>query len=205
MLDLSQMESSLQFLAPLILDYTVNHRESNRRGNFCPNGAPHGVYRCRGDDQWCAITVFTDDEWQGFCKVIGYPEWTQDLRFKTLLNRKRNEAELDRLVESWTINFSPQEVMERMQKAYVPCGIVSSSEDIFQDPQLKGQEIFWKLNHPEIGPISHLGRPFNLSETPAAPRNPGPCLGEHTEYVCTQILGFSDKEFLELFNDGVFE
>jgi benzylsuccinate CoA-transferase BbsF subunit len=205
MLDLSQMESSLQFLAPLILDYTVNHRESNRRGNFCPYAAPHGVYPCRGDDRWCAITVFTDDEWRGFCKVIGHPEWTQDLRFKTLLSRKRNEAELDRLVEIWTINFSPQEVMERMQKACVPCGIVSSSEDIFQDPQLKGQEIFWKLDHPEIGPISHLGQPFILSETPAAPQNPAPCLGEHTEYVCTQILGFSDKEFLELFNGGVFE
>lgn len=205
LLDLSQIESTLQFLAPLILDYTVNHRESNRRGNFCPYAAPHGVYRCRGDDRWCAIAVFIDDEWRSFCGVLGNPEWIEDPRFKTLLSRKRNEAELDRLVEAWTINLSPEEVMRQMQAACVACGVVSNSEDIFQDPQLRGQEVFWRLDHPEIGPFSHLGRPFLLSRTPATPENPAPCLGEHTEYVSTQILGFSDKEFLELLNEGVFE
>ena len=205
LLDLSQIESTLQFLAPLILDYTVNHRESNRKGNFCSYAAPHGIYRCRGEDRWCAITVFTDDEWRSFCGVLGNPEWIEDPRFKTLLSRKRNEAELDRLVEAWTINLSPEEVMRQMQAAHVPCGVVNNSEDIFQDPQLRGQEVFWRLDHPEIGPFSHLGRPFLLSRTPATPENPAPCLGEHTEYVSTQILGFSDKEFLELLNEGVFE
>lgn len=205
LLDLSQMESSLQFLAPPILDYTVNQRESHRRGNFCSYAAPHAIYRCRGEDRWCAITVFTDDEWRAFCETVGHPEWTHDPRFNTLLNRKRNETDLDRLVEVWTVQFTPEEVMKRMQAAGVPCGIVSSTEDIFLDPQLKEQEVFWKLDHPEIGPLSHLGRPFLLSKTPAAPENPAPCLGEHTEYVSTQILGFSDEEFLELFNEGVFE
>ena len=205
LLDLSQMESTLQFLAPLILDYTVNHRENNRVGNFCTHAAPHGVYRCQGEDRWCAIAVFTDDEWRSFCKVLGHLEWIEDPRFKTLLSRKRNETELDRLVEAWTINLSPGEVMRQMQAALVPCGIVSSSEDIFEDPQLRGQEVFWRLDHREIGSFSHLGRPFLLSRTPATPENPAPCFGEHTEYISTQILNFSDKEFIELLNEGVFE
>jgi len=205
MLDLSQMESSLQFLSPLILDYTVNKRENSRIGNFCSYASPHGVYRCRGEDRWCAITVFKDKEWRSFCNVLGRPDLIEDDRFKTLLRRKKNEEELDKIIEAWTINLSPEEVMHKMQSASVPCGIVSNAEDIFNDPQLTKQEVFWKLNHPEIGEISHLGRPFLLSRTPATAERPAPCLGEHTEYICTKILGFSDEEFLNMLNDGVFE
>lgn len=205
MLDLSQMESSLQFLSPLILDYTLNKRENNRVGNFCPYASPHGVYRCRGEDRWCSITVFTEEEWRGFCRVIGREDLVENPRFKTLLQRKKNESQLDQIIGAWTINFSPEEIMEKMQEASIPCGIVSNAQDIFHDPQLKEQEVFWRLNHPEIGPISHLGRPFLISNTPAKAEKPAPCLGEHTEYFCTRILNFSDKESLEMLNIGVYE
>jgi benzylsuccinate CoA-transferase BbsF subunit len=204
-IDLSQHEVAVQHLAPALLDYTVNGREGGRIGNHHPYAAPHGAYRCQGNDRWCTIAVFTDDEWEAFCKVIGKPAWTGAPKFTTLLARKENEGELDRLVENWTVNFSPEEVMNKMQAAGVAAGVVQSGKDLIEDPQLKHRHHFWYLNHPEMGLCAYDGPPFKLSETPAELRMPAPCLGEHTEYVCTQILGMSDQEFIGLLTEGVFE
>jgi crotonobetainyl-CoA:carnitine CoA-transferase CaiB-like acyl-CoA transferase len=149
--------------------------------------------------------VFTDEEWQSFCQVIGNPPWTQDAKFKTIIGRKRNEDELNRLIEEWTINFSAEEVMNLMQTAGVAAGVVENAKDVLDDPQLKHRDAIWRLAHSEIGAALHIGATFLLSETPAEARMAAPCLGEHTEYVCREFLGMSDDEFVRLFADGVFE
>jgi len=205
LIDLSQLETAIQFIAPAMLHYFVNNEESKRIGNSSPYAVPHGVFRCKGDDCWCAISVSTDKEWQGFCKVIGNPVWTEDQKFRLLLNRKKNEEELNRLIEEWTTQHMAEEVMALMQAAGVPAGVVKNGKDVFEDPQLNQRDYFWTLNHSEMGPFAHLGQPFRLSETPAKSRLPAPCLGEHSEYVCTKMLGMSDKEFVELLAMGTFE
>ena len=122
------------------------------------------------------------------------------------MGRKNNEDELEKLIEEWTINYSPAELMTMLQEAGVPAGVVQGGEDLLEwDPQLRHRGHFVTLNHPEIGP--HVGEepPFKLSRTPAKMSLPAPCLGEHTEYVCTKILGMPDSEFLKLLAAGVFE
>jgi crotonobetainyl-CoA:carnitine CoA-transferase CaiB-like acyl-CoA transferase len=204
-LDLSQFEACLQFLAPILLEYTVNGRETRRAGNYCYHAAPHGAFRCKGDDSWCVIAVFDDKQWQAFCKAMGNPEWARKPEFATLLGRKANEANLNRLVEEWTIGFTAEEVMNLLQSAGVPSGVVKNAKEVCLDPQLASRSHFWTLDHKEIGAFSHPGQAFKLSETPAEPRMSAPCLGEHTEYVCKQLLGMSDEEFDELLVSGVFE
>ena len=205
LLDLSQFEAGVNFLAPLMLDYFINHRVADRIGNYCSYAATHNAYRCRGQDRWCTIAVFSDDEWQSFGRVIGNPPWTKDERFSTLLGRKEHELELDRLVEEWTLKLSAEEVMALMQEGGVAAGIVETTQDLFQDPQLKQRNHFWVINHREMGPLSHLGQAAMLSKTPAQPRMPSPCLGEHNEYVCKEILGISEAEFDQLLMGGVFD
>lgn len=205
LLDVSQFEAGVSFIAPVMLDYFVNHRVAGRVGNYCPQAAPHSAYRCRGQDRWCTIAVFSDDEWQSFCRVIGNPLWTKDSRFATLSGRKEHELELDRLVEEWTIKHSAEEVMTMMQKEGVAAGIVQTVQELYEDPQLKHRGHSWVLNHREMGPVPYFGQACKLSKTPAQGRMPSPCLGEHTEYVCHEILKLSDEEFVELLNDGVFD
>ncbi len=93
-IELAQFESSLGWMETMILDYTVNKRIQSASGNRLTYAAPHGVYRCKGDDRWCAITVFTEEKWKLFCDVIGNPPWTLEERFATLLRRKENEESL---------------------------------------------------------------------------------------------------------------
>ncbi|MEE9286336.1 MAG: CoA transferase [Dehalococcoidia bacterium] len=204
-IDLSQLEGALQFLAPLLLDYTVNGRVAGRQGNRSSRGAPHNAYPCRGDDRWCVITVFTDAQWQGLRQVMGDPSWAAESRFATLLGRKRNEGDLDTLLGQWTASLPPHELMHRLQQAGVPAGVVQSSEELFSDPQLQARQHFALHNHAEIGPHHYDGFAFRLSKTPGAPAGPAPCLGQDTDAVLRGFLGYDDDEIAALVMEGVLE
>jgi benzylsuccinate CoA-transferase BbsF subunit len=202
-IDISQSEASLHFLSPAVMDYFANHRVQTRQGNWSPHAAPHGVYRCKGDDRWCAIAVFSDAEWHAFCAAMGNPTWTKDSRFGTLLGRKEDETEMDKLVEQWTINNTPEKVMTLLQSAGISASIVQNPEDLNDRcPQLRHRDYRPVVNHAELGLHRHAGWPCVLSQTPFQLR-PAPCLGQDNEYVCTTILGMSDREFLELLESGV--
>jgi benzylsuccinate CoA-transferase BbsF subunit len=204
MIDLAQNEACVQFQAPNLLEYEANGKESVRNGNRHPYAAPHNVYPCQGDDYWCAITVFTDEDWKNFCRVVGDPDWTKEAKFATFLQRKENEEELDRNISQWTVHYSAREIMEKMQAAGIAAGVVEKGEDIYRDPQLREMNLFWPLKHREMGDFTHLGQPSRLSRTPAQARMPSPCLGEHSEYVCKQLLGLSDDQYDELLIAGAF-
>ena len=205
LLDLSQFETAIYFIAPGILDYTVNGREPERIGNSSPDAAPHGVYPCQGDDRWCTVAVTSDEEWKSLCREMGTTEHIEDPRFATLADRKKNEDELNKLVSEWTVSLTPEEVMERLQKAGVPAGVVKNAADMIDDPQLRNRNIYWPMEHSEMGMFTHLGQSFQLSKTPSKAYSPSPLLGEHTEYVCTKILNMPDEEFIDLMQKGVFE
>ncbi len=203
-LDMSQYEAGIQFMAPLVLDYGVNNRIAGRMGNKSPSAAPHNAYRCLGEDRWCTIAVFTDREWQSFCEVIGNPALAEDPRFATLLARKENEEELDRLVNEWTGSRSAEEIMDMMQAAGVAAGIVETGEDMMdKDPQLKHRGFFIELEYPEYGKYrTQAGTHFLLSKyTPEL--KVAPLLGEHNEYIFKEILGIPDEEYDELVKDGI--
>lgn len=202
-LDLSQHEAGMHPLSPLILDYTVNHREPHTLGNRLPYAAPHGVYRCKGDDRWCAIAIFSDEEWASFCRVIANPAWAQDPKFATLLGRKQNEDELDRLIEEWTCERSAEEVMSLLQSGGVAAGLVANAKDQREDPQLEHYHSFHELDHPEMGKMSFYHGPgFRISNTEYEMARP-PLLGEHNDYIFTKILGIPDEEFVQLIEEQV--
>ncbi|MDP2919406.1 MAG: CoA transferase [Dehalococcoidia bacterium] len=203
--DVSQLETSAHMLAPLILDWTVNGRSAQMEGNSSPYSAPHGAYRCRGNDRWCAIAVSTEEEWHSFCLAIGSPGWTKDRRFGTHESRKEHETELDRLVESFTVALTPEEVQELMQSVNVPAGILRSAVDLVtEDPQLTSRGFWHTVDHPDVGKYIAWRMPFILSKSQCEVRR-APLLGEHNEYVCKEILGMSDEEVSELVVEGVLE
>ncbi|MDY7019602.1 MAG: CoA transferase, partial [Chloroflexota bacterium] len=203
-IDISQFETTIQFIAPLMLDFLVNNNQGGRRGNEHSYACPHGAYCCKGQDRWCAIAVFNDEEWKAFGDVLDNPRWLNDAKFATLYGRKEHEDELNKLVEEWTVNFSAEEVMTLLQSAGVAAGVIKDPRDIYFDPQLRQREHFWPIQHEELDYFYHLGQASKLSQTPAKHWRPAPCLGEHTEYVCTKILGMADTEFIELDQSGAF-
>ncbi|MFC1991017.1 CoA transferase, partial [Chloroflexota bacterium] len=203
-LDLNQLDVCSYLVAPLLLDFSINEREASRCGNSSPGSCPHAVYPCAGEDRWCAISVSSDEEWHNLCLTMGDPDWSHDPKFATFTGRKANEEELEKIISSWTIQFSPEELMNLLQSRGVPAGAVLTGEGIFCDPQLQHRESVWYMDHPDIGRLGYSTAPFKLSSTPAEPSLPPPRLGEHTEYVCTEILKMTKEEFIQLSSEGVF-
>ncbi len=205
-IDMSQYENGIQFMAPLVLDYVVNQRVDGRTGNKHPGAAPHNAYSCIGQDRWCAIAVFTDEEWQSFCKVISNPSLAEDPRFATLAARKKNEEKLDRLVNEWTGSRSAEEVMNLMQTAGVAAGVVETGEDLMdKDPQLRHRNFFKELEYPGIGKYRTQAGPHFLLSKYDYELKAAPLLGEHNEYVFKEILGIPDDEYDKLIQEGVID
>jgi benzylsuccinate CoA-transferase BbsF subunit len=204
-IDHAQIEAGLNYVTPLVLDYEVNGRELALKGNKCDYAAPHGVYRCQGDDRWVTIAVITDEEWQSFGRVLGNPDWTKDSRFATTAGRMENSDELDRRVEEWTVNFSPEQVMKMLQEAGVGAGVVSNAKDMDEDSQLNHYNFYREFDHPYLGKLRYYHPSgIKLSAVEAEVRRPV-LVGEHTDYVCTEILGMSQDEIDRLRQKGVFD
>jgi len=202
--DVSQFEGGIQFLIPALLDYTVNDHVQGRNGNRCDYAAPHGAYPCQGEDRWCVIAVFTDEEWKSLCQVMGNPDWTKNSKFATLLGRKQNEEELDNLIGEWTARFTAEEIMTRLQAEGVEAAVVSNAQDMYNDPHLN-RYLWAEMEHAVIGKYHLQLPPFRLSKVPSQVRMSGPLLGEHNEYVYLNMAGLSQEEYKQLEEEGVFE
>jgi len=202
-IDLSQYESGIQFITPVLLDAQANGRVHHPQGNRDPHAVPHGVYRSKGEDQWCVIAVFNDEEWHAFCRASEHHGWAADARFATHDARKVHEEVLDRLIDEWTCHLPARDIMERLQSAGVRAGIVQSVADLFSCPQLVHRQQWRKLDHPEFGSYEYEAPPFILSETPADLSRRSPLLGEHNDYVFGEVAGLSRDEIQKLKEEGV--
>ncbi|MBI4333613.1 MAG: CoA transferase [Chloroflexi bacterium] len=202
--ELCQYESTLCFMETLIFEYLVNGKFRGPAGNRLDYAAPHGVYRCQGKDRWCAIAVFTEEEWRSFCRVTGKASLTADARFASLQDRLKNQDELDEIVNAWTQGRTDWEVMKLMQEAGVAAGVVENVEDLLnRDPQLKARNHWITVDHPEAGKELNEDWGFKLSAAPPLKWRHAPLLGEHNDLVLTQILGLSEAEVDQLIANGV--
>jgi crotonobetainyl-CoA:carnitine CoA-transferase CaiB-like acyl-CoA transferase len=204
-IDLSQYEASLHLLTPTLLEYAANGRLTPRRGNASEYAAPHGIYRCQGDDRWCAIAITCEGEWQALCQVLGNPGWTRRWRFATLETRRQHMVELDRRVEAWTRSLPALTVMHLLQQAGIPAGVVQNGADLLHDPQLRHRGFFVPLEHPRMGRVSYEGHQFHLSESPGALWSPAPLLGQHTTEVLRDILRLPSATITRLREQGVLQ
>jgi crotonobetainyl-CoA:carnitine CoA-transferase CaiB-like acyl-CoA transferase len=182
-IDLSQVEAMAGLLGGAILDYQLKG-EVVAVGNGSTEAAPHGVYRCQGDDRWCALAVFNDEEWRGFKRALGNPAWAEDKRFITFSGRLKNKVRLDRLIEDWTKKHAAEEVMALLQGEGVAAGVVQDARDLAKDPQLKERGFFIELDKT----ISDAA-PVRLSRTPAGYRRAAPGQGQDNDYVYKKLLG----------------
>lgn len=201
-IDQSQFETTVHFLAPVIMNYAANGQMTSRNGNRNPEAAPHGAFPC-ADERWIAIAVTGEEEWRSFCRAIDRPELAAAPRFATLRARKEHEDELERVVGEWTSQHPAAEVERLLQAAGVPAGTVSDTRDVCNDPQLTARRHFRWLPHPVFGTIACESPAFRLSKTPCELRTAGPGLGEHNEYVYRDILGLTDDEIADMLVEGV--
>jgi benzylsuccinate CoA-transferase BbsF subunit len=204
-IDSAQQEIGASLLGPKYLEYTVNKREPRPEGNRSLIAAPYGPYQCKGDDRWCVIAIYTDDEWQRFARLLEKSGLRADAKFATHLQRVRNKEELDKWVTSWTLQHDAYEVMETLQSISVCAAVVQDVEDQFKrDKQYAATGYLVNLTEPEAGDMVTENVPLRLSATPGKVRGVAPLMGEHTHEIARDLLGLSEAEIKKLDEEKVF-
>jgi crotonobetainyl-CoA:carnitine CoA-transferase CaiB-like acyl-CoA transferase len=209
-IDMSQSGVGLVHTGTAILDVVVNQRPTVRTGNRSPYrpAAPHGAYPCQGDDRWCTIAVFSDDEWQALCDAMGQPAWTAKPEYATLAQRLQHQDGLDADVASWTRQHTAEYVMQHLQAHGVRTGVVQTAADkVRHDPQLQERGFFVPVTHSRFGPLPVEGVPMQFSATPMHPGGPiqrgAPRWGEDNDYVYGELLGLSEEERMDYVAKGI--
>ncbi len=204
-IDLSEYEAVCTTLGPALMDAGVNLNEIVPRGNDDAHlpAAPYGCYKCLGEDRWCVVAVFSQDEWRAFCGVLGNPAWARENRFSSLPHRKKYSRELNSLIGKWMADQTAESVVERLQRAGVAAGVVQNAEDLANDPQLLANDFFTSLKHPVIGEIKTDTTPINFKNYPKASLKASPLLGEANQYVFGELLGMPQTAIRSFVRQGI--
>jgi len=193
-IDSSMSEAVMCGIPDAIMEYTMNKTLRHRMGNRDDIMTPHNVYRCKGDDEWVAIAISSDEEWKSLCKVMGNPD----------LDRWQNEDELDKVIETWTINQNKHEVMKILQKVGVAAAPVAKADDLANDLHLNQRDYFVECDSPKAPGKWLAGPSWKMSDTPGGiRRRHGPHEGEDNEYVYGELLGMSRDEIERLIAEKV--
>jgi crotonobetainyl-CoA:carnitine CoA-transferase CaiB-like acyl-CoA transferase len=197
-IDISQAETAASMIGLAHLEYLVNGREPEPQGNFSANAAPHGCYRCKGDDRWCAIAIETQEEWLRFCEIAGHREWIADPCFSDLSARVANRKELDAAIESWTVKYTPHQVMIMLQRDGIAAAVVQTAEDLYRDPHLRERGFARDVFHFTVGWVTRAGPSVRLTQHGFQPSGAAHLAGDDNETVLGELLGLSRAAIRDL-------
>jgi benzylsuccinate CoA-transferase BbsF subunit len=204
-IDLSQVESTINCMGLAVAEYMATGEERQRSGNRSRFHAPHNIFRCAGPDDWCAISVLDDRQWQALCEVMGDAALAADAMLATAAGRVNQVERVEAAVNVWTANKSATEVMTVLQARGVSAGVVASSRYLMEEDRQLAHRGYWlRVDHPEIGESRFTAPPFILDNERVELRRP-PLLGEHNEDVLTRILGYAPEQVRALQDQGVLE
>lgn len=195
-------EAFLPVLGEWILEYTYNDRVAPSQGNSHPNHAPHGVYPASGDDEWIAIDVETDAEFEALNGVLG-SALHEDARFTTNAARLEHRSALDAALGEYTAAHDKYELFHALQEQGVIAGPVMDELAALESPQLEARGWFEEVTQRGVGTHRHPGILFKMANTPNQIRRPPPALGEDNDDIYLDLLGYTREEYDALIAKGL--
>ncbi|SFK23559.1 CaiB/BaiF CoA transferase family protein [Celeribacter neptunius] len=196
--EMSQIEATAQLVAPQLVELQLTGHEAQRSGNVKAGAILHSVFRCKGDERWIAIEIENEAQWAALTDVLG------DAEALTAARAQGREA-LEARVSELTTPRDPFELMTACHKAGVPAGVTYRGSDLLEDPILDARDHFWPLHHEEMGTLKYNGPAYRFEKTPTELRFASPRLGEHTDQVLTEILGFTPEDLAGFRDSGLLQ
>jgi crotonobetainyl-CoA:carnitine CoA-transferase CaiB-like acyl-CoA transferase len=199
-LDISLLDVQVAGLANIASNYLVAGKEATRWGTAHESIVPYQVFNTK--DRPIAIAVANQKLWVNFCEVTGKKEWLNDPRFESNPKRVENRKILLPLIDELFATKTCEEWMEILVGAAIPCGPVNNMQHLFADPQIRHRKMIAEVPHPTIGTLRLTGVPIKYSETQSTIRLHPPLLGEHTDTVLNETLGYSSDKIKTLKAQG---
>jgi benzylsuccinate CoA-transferase BbsF subunit len=203
-IDLAQVESTINIVGQLAADHAATGKEPERIGNRAPGRhSPHSIFRCKGEDSWCAIAVLSEAHWRGLVKAMGRDDL--DPALDSERERVKRNEEVEAAVSAWTARHAADEVMRLLQAEGVPAGVVADSRWLIEeDPQLRHRQYWQYIEHPELGSSVYNSPPYVIDRERVELARP-PLIGEHTDALLADILGYSADRIAALRRSGAIE
>ena len=199
-LDIGLLDVQVSGLANIASNYLVAGKEAQRWGTAHESIIPYQVFQTA--DRPIAIAAANQKLWVNFCKACGVEDWLEDPRFESNPKRVENREVLLPMIEALFAQKTCDEWLELLVAAAVPCGPVNDMQHLFADPQVHHRNMVAEVPHPTIGSLRLTGIPIKYSETPGTIRRHPPLLGEHTDEVLKEVLGFSSDQIEVLKQNG---
>ncbi len=203
-IDLASRDVITCLMGEHILEAQLNGPNPNpRMGNRDHIMAPHGVYRCKGEDAWITIAIATQEEWEGLCQAMERLDWLADERFADSYRRWLHQDELEQLINAWTVNYTPFELMRLLQEKGVAAVPSYSARDLFEDPHLKDRRFSEEVTDPSGEKYTVITAPWLLDGRRPEARRHAPYPGEDNRMVFEGLLGLPSAEVDRLIEAGV--
>ena len=203
-IDLAQSEATAFMIGASLMEAAASGKDPEPTGNASLVAAPHDCYPCKGEDRWCAIAAENEEQWAALAGILG-SEVAKDARFKTMNDRLQHREALNAMISRWTESQDAFEIMDRLQRAGVPCGVVQTGEDLANDPQLKERGFIVAVDSPRLGRVVLPNFPLQFADAKLTRRWEFPVLGRDTEAVLRDVVGYSDEKIKELGSERVLE
>jgi len=202
-IELAQRESLMHWYGERLLLAAQEGVEPTPQGNRLSWAAPHDAYRAAGDDEWVAIAVFDDMQWQTLCGAIEQPQLAQDPRFMRAADRLEQAQALRDLIEIWTSKRDKHLAARHLQAHGVCAAPICCGRDAWDDPQLMATDFLFDLDHPEAGLHRYCDLPFRFEGVQDRARQAAPLLGQHTRELLQRRAGLAIDEIDALVRSGV--
>ena len=170
--------------------YLVSGEVAGQAGNNHPTGAPTGVFQTK--DGYVNVAP-TPVMWRRFCKAIDREDLIEHPSYATPKDRRNHRDELNKLIGQITATMTSDAVVERLNRAGIPCGPIYTIDQTFADPQVRHLGLAQDVDSSALGSIKLVGQPVTLSRTPSRLVSSAPEYGEHTDEILTEF-GYSSED-----------
>ena len=201
-IEVAMVEGALNAAAEQVIHYTAYGEVLNRDGNRSRDAAPQGLYACRGDDEWLALSITDDAQWFALTEMLGNPSWAADPRLDTLAGRRAEHDVIDQHLGSWAASLDVTETADTLVARGIPAGRLWDARRCADHPQMAARGFFEPLDHPVVGWHSVMRPPFRFASIDRWTRSAGPTLGQHNHEILAE-LGVDDATIAELTALGV--
>lgn len=200
-IDIALLDSQIAWLINVAHNYFATDNAPARYGNAHANIVPYEIFPTR--DGYLALAIGTDNQFQRFCEIVKRPDLWENEGYRTNAGRVNHREALIPILQNLFQERTTVEWIKLCVKHNIPAGPINDIPTILSDPQVNSRGMVQEIEHPILGTIQQLGPVAKFSKTPAELRSAPPILGEHTESILRDVIGYRDSNIAQLRADGV--
>ena len=201
-IDLGQWEACITLASGPMIDYAMNDRVQRWQGNRDEMMAPHGCYRCTGEDNWITIAVKSDPEWLALCEAMDRNDLANDERLGDQYGRQMHHDEIDAAISEWAKDKDHYDTGKLLQSKGIAAFPTLSIQETFVDKHFNERNNWVDVDH-HLGREKIYGMPWRLSKTPGGVQRAAPSIGQHNQKIFSEVLGLTHERIAALEQEKV--